>query len=104
MRFKLVLLTSLIASVLGVGFSIAIIAATVGVFIFARAPLGPESGLWLYLSLCLPPLFVAVLGGTFVYRHTANRRKLQTCLTVILTLLLCLGEFIALERFLTFAD
>lgn len=105
MRFKLVLLTSLIASMFGVGFSIALIAATVGVSeLFTTPPRGTESVRWLYLALSLPPLLVAVLGGIFVYRHTAQRRKLQAFLTGILVLLFCLAEFIALERFLTFAD
>lgn len=105
MRFKLVLLTSLIASMFGVGFSIALIAATVGASeLFTPAPLGPESVRWLYLELSLPPFFVAVLGGIFAYRHTAHRRKLQAFLTGILVLLFCFAEFIALERFLAFAD
>ena len=105
MRFKLILLTSLIASMFGVGFSIALIAATLGASTFlTNTPLGPESVRWLYLELSLPPLFLAVLGGIFVYRHTANRRKLQAFLTGVLVLLFCLAEFIALERFLAFAD
>jgi hypothetical protein len=105
MRFKLVLLTSLIASMFGVGFSIVLILATFGASeLLTNAPLGPASGRWLYLALLLPPLLVAVLGGIFAYRHTANRRKLQAFLTGILVLLFCFAEFIALERFLAFAD
>lgn len=104
MRLKLVLLISLIASMFGVGFSIALILATVGASeVFTTAPLGPPVR-WLYLVLSLPPFFVAVLGGIFAYRHTAHRRKLQAFLTGVLVLLFCLAEFIALERFLTFAD
>ena len=105
MRLKLVLLTSLVASVFAVGLSIALIAATLGVSEFFRTgPLSAESGRWLYLELSLPPLSVAVLGGIFVYRHTAHRRKLQAFLTGILILLFCSAEFIALQRFLTFVD
>lgn len=97
MRIKLVLLTSLIASLLAVSFSFVINAATIGVFSFT----GPKADRWVYLVLSLPPLLLAVLGGIFVYRHTATRRKLQTSLTVILVLSLCLVELIALERLLT---
>ena len=99
MRLKLVLLTSLIASLFGVGFSIVINAATLGVFNLT----GPKSDRWGYLVFSLPPLLLAALGGIFVYRHTASRRKLQTSLTVILVLLLCLVELIAFER-LTLAN
>lgn len=104
MRFKLVLLTSLVASLFGVGFSIALILATLGASeLFTTAPLSPPVR-WLYLALSLPSFFVAVLGGIFAYRHTAHRRKLQAFLTGVLVLLFCLAEFIALERFLTFVD
>ena len=96
MRIKLVLLTSLIASLLAVGFSFVINAATIGVFTVT----GPKADRWVYLVLSLPTLLLAVLGGIFVYRHTATRRKLQTSLTIILVLLLCLVELIALERLL----
>ena len=97
MRLRLVLLTSLIASLLAVGFSFVINAATFGVFSLT----GPKSDRWVYLVLSLAPLLLAALGGIFVYRHTATRRKLQTNLTVILVLFLCLVELIALERLLT---
>lgn len=96
MRLKLVLLTSLIASLLAVSFSFAINAATIGVFTLT----GPKADRWVYLVLSLPPFLLAALGGIFVYRHTATRRKFQTSLTIILVLLLCLVELIALERLL----
>ena len=96
MRIKLVLLTSLIASLLAVGLSVVINAVTIGLFTVT----GPKATDWVYLILSLAPLLLTVLGGIFVYRHTAIRRKFQTTLTVILVLLLCLVELIALERLL----
>ncbi|MGQ0761586.1 MAG: hypothetical protein ACT4OT_06160 [Acidobacteriota bacterium] len=96
MRLKLVFFTSLIASLLAVSFSFVINAVTIGVF----SVTGPKADRWVYLVLSLPALLLAVLGGSFVYRHTATRRKLQTSLTVMLVLLLCLVELIALERLL----
>ena len=97
MRLRLVLLTSLIASLVAVGFSLVINAAAIGVFTVT----GPKADRWVYLVLSLPALLMSALGGIFVYRHTATRRKFQTSLTVILVLLLCLLELIALERLLT---
>jgi hypothetical protein len=96
MRLKLIFFTSLIASLLAVGFSFVINAATFGVFTVT----GPKADRWVYLALSLPTLLLTVLGGIFVYRHTATRRKFQTSLTVILVLLFCLVELIALERLL----
>jgi hypothetical protein len=93
MRLKLVLLMSLLAAVLGAGASIGIIVGTLGSWIHPFASPGYGSNRWIPPALYLPPLVTALLASSFVYRHTARRRKLQAAVTGILTLLLCLFAF-----------
>jgi hypothetical protein len=93
MRFKLVLLTSLVASLFGAGFSVAIISASTGVLEFAQIRSSGAFTTLLGLGLVLPPSATALLAGIFVYRHTAKRRKLQAGLASVLVLLLCVVEF-----------
>jgi len=75
MRLKLVLVSSLIAAIVGAGSAIAII-------LFAFASLKPITtpGL-LVISTYLLPLLATLLASMFVYRHTARRRRLQAALT-----------------------
>ncbi|HYO99237.1 MAG TPA: hypothetical protein VER76_03400 [Pyrinomonadaceae bacterium] len=80
MRWKLLIITSLIAALLNAG----------GVYLFAyllnayltrlRGTIGMEA------ALLLVPLVVSTLAGIFVYRHTARRRKLQATLTSLASL------------------
>lgn len=75
MRWKLLIITSLIAALLNAG----------GMYLFAylisaymtrlHGTIGMEA------TLLLVPLVVSTLAGIFVYRHTARRRKLQATLT-----------------------
>jgi hypothetical protein len=105
MRFKLVLLTSLIASIFGVGFSIAILAASFGILDFAQLQSSRDAdSTLLALGLSVPPPVSAVLAGVFVYRHTAKRRKLQAGLAGILVLLLCVVEFTLLLFVMQLSD
>ena len=87
MRLKLVLLTSLIAALIGALLLVPVV-VTVGTIDYA--PDSPEyrSGPWFRFIVYLPPLLSAVLGAVFVYRHTALRRKLQAILTAAIVLLL----------------
>jgi hypothetical protein len=96
MRLKLILLTSLIAAMIGASTSIGIIVGTLGSWNYAFASLGYRSDSWIALALYLPPMCAAIFAGIFVYRHTATRRQLQGGLTALLVLLFCLITFILL--------
>src|SRR5437870_8831343 len=95
MRLKLVLVTSLLGAVLASGASIAIIAATLGRHGLMIAKLGFGSDERIGLLLLALSFVTALLAGTFVYRHTARRRKTQATLTGILVLILSVAAFIA---------
>jgi hypothetical protein len=88
MRLKLVLISALIAAVVGAGSAIAII-------LFAFSSLKPITtpGL-LVASTYLLPALLTLLASIFVYRHTARRRKLQAVLTAIIALLLTILLFV----------
>ncbi|HAF13736.1 MAG TPA: hypothetical protein DHU55_17630 [Blastocatellia bacterium] len=88
MRLKLVLISSLIAGLLGAGSAIAII---LSVFSSLKSVTAP--GL-LVLATFLLPAVATLFAAIFVYRHTARRRKLQAVLTTLLSLLLTLGIFV----------
>ncbi len=75
MRLKLVLISSLIAAVVGAGSTIAII-----LLVFSSLKPINAPG-WLVLLTYLLPLLATLLASIFVYRHTARRRKLQAALT-----------------------
>src|SRR5258706_4936191 len=88
MRLKLVLISSLVAAVVGAGSAIAII---VSVFSSLRPITTP--GL-LVLSTYLLPILATLLASIFVYRHTARRRRIQAVLTAIITLVLTIMLFL----------
>ena len=50
---------------------------------------------WLLLATAILPLAIAAYSGVFVYRHTARRRKTQAAFTVMLSLFLSLGVYLA---------
>jgi len=88
MRLKLVLISSLIAAIVGAGSAVAII-------LFAFSSLKPIStpGL-LVVSTYLLPTLAILLASSFVYRHTAKRRKLQAALTAIIASVLTISLFV----------
>jgi len=88
MRLKLVIISSLVAAIVGAGSAIAIILA-----VFSSLKPIASPGL-LVLSTYLLPTLMIVLSAMFVYRHTARRRKLQSALTAILSLLLIIAFFV----------
>ena len=91
MRWKLLIIASLIAAFIGCGLWCAL---AIGVFGSARALARND---WLLLSSLILPLGVAVYSGVFVYRHTARRRKTQSTLTMIFALLFTLGTYLAVS-------
>ena len=88
MRLKLVIISSLVAALVGAGSAIAIILT-----VFSSLKPISSPGL-LVLSTYLLPMLMIVLSTMFVYRHTARRRKLQAALTAILALLLTIAFFV----------
>jgi hypothetical protein len=88
LRLKLVLISSLLAAIIGAGSAITIILA-----IFSSLKPVSAPGLAVFSTFLLPTL-VTLLAAIFVYRHTARRRKLQAALTVLITLLLMLAILI----------
>ena len=88
MRWKLVLATSLAAAILGCGLWSAY---AIGIFGSARTMARSDSKLLLSLIV---PLAVTAFAATFIYRHTAKRRKLQALITTILTLVLTAATYL----------
>ena len=88
MRLKLVLVSSLVAALVGAGSAIAII---VSVFSSLHPITTPDL---LVVSTYLLPVLTILLASIFVYRHTARRRKLQAILTATIALLLTILFFL----------
>ena len=88
MRLKLVLISSLIAAVVGAGAASGII---ISIFSSLK-PITRPGGL--VVSTYLLPFTATLLASIFVYRHTARRRKLQAILTATLSILLTILIFI----------
>ncbi|HET6977775.1 MAG TPA: hypothetical protein VFI24_15705 [Pyrinomonadaceae bacterium] len=87
MRLKLVLITSLLAAVVGAGSCIALVLG-----VFSQQALA-SPGLLLASTLLLP-LATIIFASIFVYRHTARRRRLQAFLTLVLATLLTIALFV----------
>ena len=85
MRLKLVLISSLVAAIVGAGSAIAIILAVSSSLKPITAP-----GLFVVATYLLPTT-ATLLASMFVYRHTARLRKLQAGLTALIALLLTIS-------------
>jgi len=92
MRWKLLVIASFVAAIIGCGLWSALV---IGVFGTARALARND---WLLLASAIVPLGVSAYSGVFVYRHTARRRKTQATFTVILALLLTLGTYLVVSQ------
>ena len=88
MRWKLLVLASLAAAIIGCGLWSAVV---IGIFGTAIALARND---WLLLASAIIPLAISGYSGVFVYRHTARRRKTQATFTVILALLLTAGMYL----------
>ena len=93
MRWKLLILTSLVAAIAGVGLALVVI---FGFYGSLKSLSTHEVSASLTFAL---PLATTAFAGFFTYRHTARRRKLQTFFVVVLTLLLTLAGFALGSRF-----
>ena len=88
MRWKVLILASLAAAIAGVGLALTITLIFYNSLSELMAHGVPATG-------TLAILFLAIaLAGFFVYRHTARRRKLQTALAVLLTLIFTTAAFV----------
>jgi hypothetical protein len=80
MRWKLLVMTSVAASLVGGALWSALVAV-----LFGPASVVARRDWLLPLSLVVP-LGIAAFAGYFVYRHTSRRRKTQAVITVIVAL------------------
>ncbi len=84
MRWKLLIITSLAATVVGAGGTLAVVLGLMG---STRRLAAPDS----YVILTfLIPIAAILFASFFVYRHTARRRKLQALSTALLSIFLTL--------------
>jgi purine-cytosine permease-like protein len=84
MRWKLLLISTLVATIAGVGATLGIICCIFG---SARSLTKPDLPVFLTFII---PLATVGLSSFFVYRHTARRRALQAIVTALLAGLLTL--------------
>jgi hypothetical protein len=93
MRWKLIMITSFLGAFVAGGAWCLLAIAGFGQFgiLFSRP--------WIASLSIIIPLLLSSFAAIFVYRHTAQRRKTQALLTVVLTLLLTLGLCVAVMRF-----
>jgi branched-subunit amino acid ABC-type transport system permease component len=83
LRWKLLVITSLAAAIVGAGGSYGLVYA-----VMYFSPGTRSSPLALLLCAELFPVAASVYAAVFVYRHTARRRKLQVLIVVLLSLVL----------------
>ena len=82
MRWKFLVLVSLVAAILGFGLWCALTIALFG----SATELARHD--WIFLSAYFLPSGFGIFAGFFVYRHTSRRRKTQAIVSAILALLL----------------
>lgn len=89
MRWKILLIASLLATLVGAGSTLAIV---YGIFHTPRRLASPDL---FVIGTLLIPLASIIIASIFVYRHTARRRKLQALITALISSFLILTIFIA---------
>ncbi len=82
MRWKLLVLVSLVAALVAFGLWSAF---AIGLYGSAWAMARSD---WRLLASSAAPFIMAAVALVFVYRHTAKRRKLQAVISALLTLLI----------------
>ncbi|SRR5216684_4384581 len=92
MRWKLLVLVSLVAALLALGLWSAV---TIAVWGSARVMARSD---WLLLCSLLIPLGVSAYAGVFIYRHTARRRRTQAVFSILLTLFLSAGTYLVASQ------
>ncbi|MGI9107059.1 MAG: hypothetical protein ACR2G4_12520 [Pyrinomonadaceae bacterium] len=94
MRWKLLILTSLVAALISAGGSFALGYWMHGLTKSLSAPATFLAGGFII------PLIAITLAGIFIYRHTSRRRKLQAAATVLLSLTLTVAALLIAQMFL----
>jgi H+/Cl- antiporter ClcA len=93
-RWKLIIITSLVAALVNAGGMHALVYSM-------NAYLRPLSEQpYLLSGLIAIPLAVATLASIFVYRHTARRRKLQAMLTALISFILTAAALLIIAQIL----
>ena len=85
MRWKLLLIASALATLVGAGASLALSYGLLGSPVALRSPNATA------LSILVVPIAVITSASIFVYRHTARRRPLQAAMTAMLSAVLTLA-------------
>jgi purine-cytosine permease-like protein len=88
MRWKLLLIASLLATLVGAGATLGII---IGILGSPARYTAPDVAV---LGTLFIPVAAITFASIFVYRHTARRRKLQAMATALLATILTLTVFI----------
>jgi len=94
-RWKLLIITSLVAALINTGGMRALAYWVMDETACVPTP-RPAA---IFAVLAVPVLFIT-LACIFVYRHTARRRKLQVALTVLFALILTIILLLVTARFL----
>lgn len=88
MRWKVLLIATLLATVVSAGGIL-----TIGQWILGSPNRIRHPDLYVLVTLIIPVLAIAG-ASIFVYRHTARRRRLQAMATALLAIILTLGVVI----------
>ncbi|MBA3239722.1 MAG: hypothetical protein H0T60_00660 [Acidobacteria bacterium] len=94
MRWKLLIIASTLAALVGAGASLA-----AAHFLFGAAAGRFATPDWAVASTLLLPLAATTYATIFVYRHTSRRRALQSAATALLALLLMLTALLTVSIF-----
>lgn len=94
MRWKLLIITSLLAALVGAGGTLGLALGLIG---STQRPKAID--LYVVLTFLVPAASI-FFASFFVYRHTARRRKLQAFSTALLSIILTLAFLIASSMFL----
>lgn len=82
MRWRLLIITILLANLAATGIWLAIL---FGIYGIDRSALRVQPLTWWFIIGGLSALTVTCYSGLFVYRHTARRRRMQAFLSIIVS-------------------
>lgn len=85
MRWKLLLIVSLLATIVGAGATLSL------VYFLTRPQMQLAQPSLFALGTLLIPVIATIIASIFVYRHTSRRRRLQAMLTALFISLLTLA-------------
>ena len=88
MRWKLLVIASLLATIAGTGATICLVYGLMPPLQMASRPTA------FALTAVLIPVAAIIIASIFVYRHTAKRRRLQAMMTALLASILTLAIFL----------